>query len=248
MFRSFTYLDVDALTQYSSQIIQRKTMQIASSKASVSAHFGPAKASFELQGKENPEDSDSYLLFDAFEKELESLSGDRYFDFLNGDDYDPMTLPPMSIIRFRGFATVPDSFDVMNTFSNFAPMMIRAGLLNADEGNVPEGVLLQLLSGEKARIPLLIEGLDIAVFARLQTNFLLDDDISMMEDLEDEESVYLCKVGSYSMRDKVVVYDPLKDFMKLGRSIRRSMNRTKELEQIEVPGPILRAELIAIYH
>ena len=53
---------------------------------------------------------------------------------------------------------------------------------------------------------------------------------------------------SYSEESKVVIYDPLRDFMKLGRAVRRKAKRGEGLESIEVDGPILKAELISIYH
>ena len=45
-----------------------------------------------------------------------------------------------------------------------------------------------------------------------------------------------------------MVYDPLRDFMKLGRAARRGMKRTSGLEEIKIAGPVIKGELIAIYH
>lgn len=70
----------------------------------------------------------------------------------------------------------------------------------------------------------------------------------MLEEIESEETVFLFKVLSHCNDEQIVVYDPLRDFMKLNRAARRSMDRSSGLEEIRIAGLVIKGELIAIYY
>lgn len=57
--------------------------------------------------------SDPSYEYDRFEALLNDMSGDNYFDFVL-NDFDPATLPAMSIMRINSSFTVPESFDMVN--------------------------------------------------------------------------------------------------------------------------------------
>ena len=64
----------------------------------------------------------------------------------------------------------------------------------------------------------------------------------------DQDVFVLCKVIGTVNKEKVEIFDPLKDFMKLSRSIRKKANTSSMgLEKIEIDGPVLKVEVIAIY-
>ena len=245
MFRSFIYLDTDALNRYAQQLELGYRTKIESAKVGAAANFGVANAKVELEG--TPSQNNVFSLYDKLERKIEKLQGNEYFDFLSGD-FDESTIPPMSLMRFNGNASILEAFDLMNTLKTFAPLLNAAGQLNESNTEIPNELILNLLNRENAQIPLLIDGLSIQIYSKLKTRFIIDGDVSAIEDLEDEEVAFLCKVESHVLKDKVVVYDPLKDFMKLGRALRRNIKRTPELEEVIVPGPALKVELIAIYH
>lgn len=163
------------------------------------------------------------------------------------DDFDEKTVPPMSLMRHNGCASIHDSFDLMNAIKTFAPFLKAAGQLKVSNTEIPDDLILGLLNCENVQVPLLIDGLNIQVYSKLKTQFIVDGDISVIEDLEDEEVTFLCRVESHLRKDNVV-YDPLKDFMKLGRALKRRINMTPELEEVIVPDLALKVELIAIYH
>ena len=59
----------------------------------------------------------------------------------------------------------------------------------------------------------------------------------------------LCKIHTHLSDEKVVSFDPIKDFLKLNRADRRRMGEvTRDLEPIVENGPVLKVEVIALYH
>ena len=75
------------------------------------------------------------------------------------------------------------------------------------------------------------------------------EDYTDLENYQDQDVTLLCKVEGCVHREKVVVYDPIKDFIRLNRAMRRSANlEGKEgLEPITVSGPVVKVEIVAIY-
>lgn len=59
----------------------------------------------------------------------------------------------------------------------------------------------------------------------------------------------LCKVEGYSRKENVVIYNPARDFIRLNRALRRESNLDQDdsMKPITVPGPVLKAEVIALY-
>ena len=245
MFRNFVYLDEKAVACYAAQLGLGNGDRFDLRKARVSASLGIASA--ELEAEKSKLEVSNFVLYDQFEKQLSTLEGVDYFDFTEGK-YDYETLPPGSMFKFRGYISVPEEFDMIETMGKFAPLLKGTAFLESDEQGTAEQFLLSLLNGRNAQIPVLLEGLGIGVTSKLKTGYLSEDGSLDIEAIEDIEAVFLCKVESYSEESKVAIYDPLRDFMKLGRAVRRKAKRGEGLESIEVDGPILKAELISIYH
>lgn len=243
VFRSFVYVNEAALRRYAEQLAIGEK-KIAARKVSLAAKAGPlqAGAEFEPDGRNL---SLAYL-YDEFEKALEGQP-DEYYDFLTGSP-DALTLPPMSIARFRGTAEVPAQFDAIAMMGQYVPMLEAAGILETEETGVPKEFLHSLFAKKDAYAPLVINGLDIPVFAKVGMTYFTDRDISLLEEIESDEAVFLIKVLAHYSDEQVAVYDPLRDFMNLSRAARRSMDRNSDLDQIRIAGPAIKGELIAVYH
>lgn len=243
MLRSFVYVNEAALRRYAEQLAIGEK-KIAARKVSLAAKAGPlqAGAEFEPDGRNL---SLAYL-YDEFEKALEGQP-DEYYDFLTGSP-DALTLPPMSIARFRGTAEVPAQFDAIAMMGQYVPMLEAAGILETEETGVPKEFLHSLFAKKDAYVPLVINGLDIPVFAKVGMTYFTDGDISLLEETESDEAVFLIKVLAHYSDEQVAVYDPLRDFMNLGRAARRCMDRNSDLDQIRIAGPAIKGELIAVYH
>ena len=95
---------------------------------------------------------------------------------------------------------------------------------------------------------MIINGLDFPVFPKLGMTYIAEEDISLLGEIESEEAVFPFRVLSHCNDGQNVVYEPLRDFMKLNRAARRSMDRSSGLEAIRIAGPVIKRELIAIYH
>lgn len=126
MFRNFIYLNEDALRSYADQLEIGKG-KIAAKKINIGAKAGPVKADAEFESREQSASLAS--LYNEFERALKDQT-DKYFDFLTGNP-DPSTLPPMSIVRFRGTAEVPESFDVIATMGHMLQCSMMPGCLNS---------------------------------------------------------------------------------------------------------------------
>ena len=200
MFRNFVYLNEDALRSYAEQL-GIGNGKMAPKKFNLGAKAGPIEAGAEFEPHEQSLSPAS--LYNKFEKALEGKP-DEYFDFLMGNP-DPSTLPPMSIVRFRGTAEVPESFGAIAMMRQYAPMLDGAGILETEDNGVPKDFLLNLIAKKDAYAPLVMEGLGIPVFSKLDMARFADDDMSLFEELESEEAIFLFKVLSHCNRSEEVV-------------------------------------------
>lgn len=247
-FRTFLYLDSKKVAEYST-IIHASHKPLASRKSlSGTIDVGVAKIGAEIEStspetvKLNPA-----ILYDEFESALQKSSKDDYFD-CSINTVDMTTLPPMSIARCEGNLEIPDNFDMLAMISKYLPYLNSLGLISLDGDPTTNEFALSFFEKTNADIPILIRGNDILVASKLKSESFVDSNYQTLEDYEDEDLFILFKVHSIVHKDSVVVFDPAKDFLKLNRSLRRSIKNTKELEPITVPGPVLKAEIIAIYH
>ena len=72
MFRSFIYLDTDALNRYVQQLELGYRTKIESAKVGAAANFGVANAKVELEG--TPSQNNVFSLYDKFERKIEKLT------------------------------------------------------------------------------------------------------------------------------------------------------------------------------
>ena len=251
MFRSFVYLDENKMYTYKRQLdgrnqAQPKTMTQKRS-ADVSAGCSKLKATGSIETSIDSDfERDVSFDYDQFEAALQLREGEDYFDFVLNPEYDLTTIPAMKIIRLNCPFLVPEGFDAINLVERFMPMLM--GTIETSSSEEQEA-MEKILGEASADIPVVSELDDITVSGKLRGSNLKEE-YSALEDYSEQDVFMLCKVVGVSRKQKVEVFDPLKDFVKLPRTMRRQMasdGNTMGLEKIEVDGPVLKVEVIAIY-
>lgn len=251
MFRTFIYLDTDKLYSYKRQI--EGTNQIlpktANEKKTKSLTAGIEGMGVNVATETNVTgefEKDISFDYDRFELALERLDGEDYFDCVLNGDYDPQTVPPMKIFRISTGFSVPEEFDAVNLIDQFKPMLMGEIQTKSDS---EQEALETFLGKASADIPIIIDYGDITVSGKLNAKYLLEE-YSTLEDYADQDVFLLCKVVGVSRKEYVEIFDPLKDFIRLPRVMRRKMEgnaNTSGLEKIKIQGPVLKVEIIAIY-
>ncbi len=250
MFRSFIYLDKEKMYTYLRQIDKEfkvQTTEISKRKLRGGCINVPAfgiNAETEIEEQRNII-KDQFNDYDRFEKCLDQLEGGEYFDFVLSSDYDFSTVPKMSIIRINGSFEIPEQFDMYSVAQAFMPLITSQIQTSSDD----EKELLETFLGKaSADIPILIIDDEITISGKLNTSFLLES-YTELEEYCEQDVYMLCKVVGIMKKPQVEIFNPLKDFIKLPRAVRRGMEKpdTKKLESIIVDGPVLKVEIIGIY-
>jgi len=250
MFRSFVYLDEEKMYSYLRQIDKEYVTRPieTSTKKIKGGSLGFSKVGVNL-GTEVEEKrdytKDIFNDYDSFERALEALEGKEYFDFVLNEGYDYNTLPRMSIVRLNGRIGIPEQFDMFNMAQMFMPLITSQIQTASDD----EKELLEAFLGKaSADIPVVVEEDDVVLSGRLNTRYLFEA-YSDLEEYDEQDVFMLCKVIGIMNKEKVEIFNPLKDFVKLPRAVRRGMDdkSNEGLENIYVEGPVLKMEVIAIY-
>ena len=248
MFRSFIYLDQEKMYSYLRQIDVDYAYQPVelSKKKTRGGSFGTdvlgVNAGIEIEEKREVT-KDVIKDYDQFEKKLEELSGSEYFD-LALDDYDINTVPRMSIVRVNGSFEIPEQFDMFSVAQKFMPLITSQIETSSDN----ERELMEAFLGKaSADIPIVIEDEELTIASKLSMGSL-EEEYAELEEYNEQEIYILCKVVGIIQKDKVEIFNPLKDFIKLPRAVRRGMDSGNQgMEPILVDGPVLKVEVIAIY-
>lgn len=248
MFRSFIYLDEEKMYSYLRQIddeYANQPAEVSKKKTrggSFETGFLGLNAGTEVEEKRKFA-KDAIKDYDRFEKKLEELSGSEYFD-LTLNDYDIKTVPGMSIIRLIGSFEIPEQFDMFCMAQNFMPLITSQIKTSSDN----ERELMEAFMGKaSADIPIVIENEEISIAGKLST-CNLGEEYAELEEYSEQEVYILGKVVGKVHKEMVEIFNPLKDFIKLPRTVRREMNSNDEgLKPIKIEGPVLKVEVIAIY-
>lgn len=248
MFRSFIYLNEEKMYSYLRQIdkefanqptevSKRKTREGTIGNGLLGVNAGTETEEKREFVKDITKD------YDRFEKKLDELDGTEYFDLVL-KDYDLNTVPNMSIIRLNGSFEIPEQFDMFNLAQNFMPLLkSQIQTSSKDEKELME----TFLGNASADIPIVMENENLIISSKLSTSFL-EEDYAQLEEYSEQEVYMLCKVVGKMQKNQVEIFNPLKDFIKLPRAVRRGMDSNNmELEPIIIDGPVLKVEVIAIY-
>ena len=250
MFRSFIYLDEDKLYTYKRQIDGKNLPQPKSISKKKTAGFSAGANVFGLNGAMETSVDGEYQRdvsfdYDHFELGISRLDGEDYFDCVL-NDYDLTTIPAMKLLRICSSFEIPEAFDAVNLIDQFRPMLM--GQIETKYAGEQEA-LQGILGKASADIPFIIELDDITISGKLNAKHLCED-YSNLEEYADQDVYMLCKVVGMVRKDMVEIFDPLKDFIRLPRAMRRQMNtdgNSVGLETISVEGPVLKVEVVAIY-
>lgn len=251
MFRSFVYLDTDKLYTYKCQIdggksekpktiTQKHTAGIATTIKAIAVNAA-TEMSVNLEFI-----NDVNIDYDHFETNLSRFEGEDFFDCVLNDDYDLASVPAMKLIRLCSSFEIPEAFDAVNLVDCFMPMLI--GQVTT-ASNAEQEALESILGNASADIPFVVEFDDISVAGKLNAKYL-NEEYANLEDYADQDVYILCKAVGMIRKDNVEIFDPLKDFIRLPRTMRRQMTaegKSVGLDKISIEGPVLKVEVIAIY-
>lgn len=250
MFRSFIYLNDDKLYTYKRQIDGCNAIQPRTITKKNAKDFTAGVRGFGFRGAVETDingeiEKDVSFDYDRFELELNKLEGEDYFDFVMNPDYDFTTIPAMKILRVCSAFSIPEEFDMVNLMDRFMPAFM--GEIQTNSASEQEA-MENILGKASADIPIVIDADDITISGKLNAKYLREE-YSSLEDYADQDVYVLCKVVGIARKDSVEIFDPLKDFIKLPRAMRRQMSDGNNggLERIIVDGPVLKVEIIAIY-
>ena len=250
MFRSFIYLDEDKLYTYKRQIDGKNLPQPKSISKKKTAGFSAGANVFGLNGAMETSVDGEYQRdvsfdYDHFELGISRLDGEDYFDCVL-NDYDLTTIPAMKLLRICSSFEIPEAFDAVNLIDQFRPMLM--GQIETKYAGEQEA-LQGILGKASADIPFIIELDDITISGKLNAKHLCED-YSNLEEYADQDVYMLCKVVGMVRKDMVEIFDPMKDFIRLPRATRRQMESNGSdtgLQKIQVEGPVLKVEVVAIY-
>lgn len=103
------------------------------------------------------------------------------------------------------------------------------------------------LGKASADIPIVMGDDELTIASKLSMGNL-EEEYAELEEYNEQEVYMLCKVVGIMQKDKVEIFNPLKDFIKLPRAVRMGMDSdTQGMETILVDDPVLKVEVIAIY-
>ncbi len=251
MFRSFIYLDTDKLYTYKRQIDGKNTAQPKSISKRKTAGFSATVNGFGMNGATETSidgefEKDVSFDYDQFELDLSRLDGEDYFDCVLNNEYDLTTIPAMKLLRICSNFEIPEAFDMVNLIDRFMPMLMgQIETKSTGEQEALEGIL----GKASADIPFVVECDDVTISGKLNAKYLYEE-YANLEDYAEQDVYMLCKVVGLARRDTVEIFDPLKDFIRLPRTMRRQMTTDDDsvgFNKITVEGPVLKVEVIAIY-
>ncbi len=182
---------------------------------------------------------------DAFEKLLDGR--EDYFDFTGSTDFDISTVGRGNIIKFNGYIKVPEEFDMTQTIDKFKPMLLKS--ISEEMDFNEKEAFNAFLSTADTKVPITSELNDLILCGKLESSNMLIK-YEQLDEYETLEVTIIARVTSSNyIPSTKAFYDPLKDFMALNRTLRRSMGeeRVDGMKEIFAEEDYKTIEIIAIY-
>ena len=252
MFGKLIYYDKKTISEYKSLITGKKQIEVSEYEVAkgkgIEVDFSAIKADASADKKYTAKISESDLYdCNEFEKILVSREGDDYFDFTESDGYDINTVPKGSVIKIEANISIPENFDLLQLVEKFKPFLMSYVQNDTTDLNERTALDLFLSEANTTRIPVEVDSdNDILLCTKLPKDNLLVD-IQEFTDT-DEEVTLLARISSNKKRADKPFYDPLKDFLSLNRTTRKSMeSRDKSMEPITVDEDYRMIDVLAIY-
>lgn len=249
IFGNVIYYDDKKISEYSSLILGQQSLKVKEYEvlSDKSAKLDLRVIGGDLKGsKKYTAEVQESLLYncDNFEKLINDR--DDFFDFTT-KEFDIQTIGRGNIIKFYRYMLVPQEFDITQTMQRFKSFLmdsISSEIVNEME----KKVFKTFFESTDTKIPIILELNDALMCSKLiSPNMLIE--YEDLEEFEELETTIVARVTSTSLVGKnKPFYDPLKDFMKLNRSLRRSMGkRTEGLYEIYADQDYKTIEVLAIY-
>jgi len=186
------------------------------------------------------------MLYDCDEFEKLLTGREDYFDLTQSSGFDLSTVPRGSIIKVDAFLEVPENFDIMQVIDRFKPLFLDSIDTDSMEQSGKDALRVFLESAKATRIPIIGDVDDFLLCAKLYQENLVSE-YGEFEEI-DEQVTVVARVSSDLINCNKPFYDPLKDFMKMNRMMRRSMkDRGKELTALLVDKDYRMIDILAIY-
>ena len=245
MFNTILYLDEEKLNEYDSILKNRPSLKVNSrtieTKGKIGNTFIGAEGKVIDQANIQTNFNYDYFKFENMAKD--NLSDEYYFDFTE-KDYDISTIPSNAIIKLRVNANVPEEFDTSKMLDEYSNL-----LLDSMVGQPNYDMMKEMIDKRQVKIPILAESEDNKFFMKIDMD-KLKVDYTEIESLEDDEIVIIGK-KIRTKSQKVEIYNPYKDFLKIPRAFRRTIPKNKNTEFVFEPlirdGLHYEIEVLAIY-
>lgn len=252
MFGKVIYYDNDRIDEFVSLITGEKRVSVreivhSSEKGGsidIKVAGGSAKENFSYSASVK----ESFLLELAeFEKML--ANRDDYLDFY-ADEYSLDAVGRGTLVKLWGNIFVPEEFDLHHTIKKFKPILVSSMMLDNDfDADDIMAMNVLISNDDDIKIPVVVEYEDHKLCSMLNSRYL-SCTFEEFEDIEDEEVTILARMaGSGAIRNTKAYYDPLKDFISLNRTFRRSMERDRGegLEPLYLTEDYYKIEIVAIF-
>lgn len=179
---------------------------------------------------------------------FEALLKDRddFFD-CTIESFDIQTIGRSNIVKLNGYIYVPEEFDMTQTIQKFKPLLMDS--ISTDcQGETEKKLFQTFFESKDTKIPVKIESDDYILCSKLNSSNMIIE-YEELEEFEELETTIIARTMSTTLVNKnKPFYDPLKDFVKLNRSLRRSIGeRTDGLYEIYSDVDYKSVEIIAIY-
>lgn len=249
IFGNVIYYDDKKISEYCSVILGQQSLKVKECEvlSDKSAKLDLRFIGGDLKGsKKYTAEVQESLLYncDNFEKLLNDR--DDFFDFTTQTP-DIKTIGRGSIIKFNGYMFVPQEFDITQTIDKFKPFLMDS--ISSEIVDKTEQKLFKtFFESTDTKIPITLELEEALMCSKLiSSNMLIE--YENLEEFEELEITIIARITSTSLVGKnKPFFDPLKDFMKLNRSLRRSISeRTEGLYEIYAGQDYKTIEVIAIY-
>lgn len=248
MFGKIIYYDKSAVSEYKTIISGKPNLEI--SEYSISNGKG-INADFKVLGAD-AKSTKSYTakiqesnMYDCAEFEKMLCGRDDFCDFTTSADYDILRVSSRSIIKADGIIEIPEEFDMVKLIEVLKPLLMDANQYEDLEDNGRAALETFVGNAQATKIPIVFE-LDGQILCGklFQQNLLID-----YEELSEiDEVTVLARVVTSLVDKSKPYYDPLKDFMKMNRMMRRSIdNKDNTFKSINADSDYRTIEILAIY-
>ena len=180
-----------------------------------------------------------------FEKRLEGR--DDYFDFTTNANFCLDTIQRGNIVKFASSICVSEKFDMIQMIDKFKPMLLNDAVSTMQKNEAD--AFKTFFNTQSAKIPLMCN-IDVVEVRALIETTSLEIDYEDIDDYEEVEMSILARTLDNGLVSKEKpFFEPLKHFIKLNRTMRRTMSKdaTKELSPIFSDEDYRLFEIIAIY-